>query len=103
MSSRETIYGEDGPVLPHGGIRPGSPFVAIQEYNVGQWFPTPDGSGKPTAVQVSFDGLAVMPDGDKLEAQMYMRIKSAVAVDDLIRALLRSRKVVWPNEPVNIY
>jgi hypothetical protein len=100
---RETIYGEDGKVEPNSGIAKGTPFVGVEEYSVGQWYATPDGSGKPQAVQLNMDGIFVTPDGQHAQATIYMRLKSSQAVDELCRALLRSRKRVWPNEPINVY
>lgn len=102
---RETIYGEDGPVSGNSGIKPGLPFVGVEQYDVGQWYPTADGSGKPEAVQLNFRGIAVIPDGqgERFAADVFLRLKTPEAVDEMCRALLRSRKRVWPNDPVNVY
>lgn len=105
---RETIYGEDGPVVPNGGIDLSSPFLGVEHYDVGQWYPTADGSGKPSAVQFIMQGNVAVPTESRGivnigECNVILRLKTAEAVDELCRALIRSRKVVWPNEPVNVY
>ena len=101
--THETIYGEDGPIEPHGGIDPLSPFIGVVGYDIGQWHPTADGSGKAEAVQMNMNGICKMPSGEGFDTLVVLRFKSADAVDALCRALLRSRKIVWPNEPVNVY
>jgi hypothetical protein len=60
----------------------------ITEYSVGAWCPTPDGSGKPTAVAISL----------KLDGSPYphvLRLKSKGAVEMLIRHLQRYQKEVF--------
>lgn len=63
--------------------------MTVIGYSVGSWCPTPDGSGPATAVvlQVNIDG---MPD-------MFLRLKSPAAVDELIAALQRHKADVWPE------
>ena len=60
-------------------------------YTVGGWCPTPDGSGPATAVGVSLEieGL-----GD-----VVLRLKSPAAVDEMVQALLRHKRSVWPDAP----
>jgi len=62
--------------------------ATIEEYTVGSWCPSNDGSGLPTAValELKVDGLP----------PLVMRLKSAKAVDDMVAALLKHRRDVWP-------
>ena len=61
----------------------------IESFTVGSWCPTPDGSGKPTAVAIS---LEISGFGD-----LVMRIKSPQEVDRIIQMLLRHKRDVWPD------
>lgn len=61
----------------------------IESFTVGSWCPTPDGSGKPTAVAISFE---ISGFGD-----LVMRIKSPQEVDRIIQMLLRHKRDVWPD------
>ena len=62
-------------------------------YDVIEWQPSPDGTGKPTAVCV------VMPfKVGGAEGSMMLRLKSRRAVDELIATLERHRDGVWPQE-----
>ena len=67
----------------------------VRQVCVGAWTPTPDGSGKPTAVGLSFV-VAGVP-GDLL-----VRIKSRDAVDRMISQLARYRDEVWPAIPLDL-
>ena len=63
----------------------------IKGYTVGSWCPTPDGSGSPTAVAIEFD--------IGIDVPVAIRLKSPEAVDQLIQALLRHKRDVWPDSP----
>lgn len=59
----------------------------IEAFSVGSWCPTPDGSGKPTAVVIS---IKVAGFGD-----IVMRIKSPMELDRIVQMLLRHKRDVW--------
>lgn len=59
----------------------------VESFTVGSWCPTPDGTGKPTAVAISIAGL-----GD-----VVIRIKSPMGLDRIVQMLLRHKRDVWPE------
>lgn len=59
----------------------------VEGFAVVEWCPTPDGSGKPTAVAIVFN---VAQFGD-----VVLRLKSRRAVDATIDALIEHRDVVF--------
>lgn len=61
----------------------------LESFTIGSWCPTPDGSGKPTAVAISLDVAGV---GD-----IVVRLKSPERVDEVIRQLLQYKNEVWPQ------
>lgn len=61
-------------------------------YHVGEWCPTPDGTGDPTQVHVTFNVSA-------LPAPLVVRFKSAGELDRFIAILARHRLGVWPKRP----
>lgn len=63
--------------------------MTVLGYTIGSWCPTPDGSGPATAVclQVAISG---MPD-------MFLRLNSPAAVEEMIAALERHKADVWPE------
>lgn len=61
----------------------------IESFTVGSWCPTPDGTGKPTAVAIS---IKIAGLGD-----IVMRIKSPQEVDRIVQMLLRHKRDVWPD------
>jgi hypothetical protein len=61
----------------------------VESFSVGAWCPTPDGSGKPTAVAFT---LSVSGLGD-----LVMRLKSPERVDEIVRLLLQYKQEVWPK------
>lgn len=65
----------------------------IEEYGVGSWCPTPDGTGPAEAVVLHFlvKGLAEQP------IELGIRLWSAAAVNELIAMLERHRNDVWPG------
>lgn len=67
------------------------PLIGLNliDYTVGEWCPTPDGTGEPTAVAIS---LQVEGLGD-----VVLRLKSPQRVDELIQMLLRHKRGVWPE------
>ncbi|MBL9125908.1 MAG: hypothetical protein JNG90_19860 [Planctomycetaceae bacterium] len=76
---------------PMGG--PSGPLYGpnVESYGVGDWCPTPDGSGPATAVALTF----------RLESgvDMVFRLKTPESVDFLIQSLLRHKRSVWPESP----
>lgn len=62
--------------------------ITIEEYTVGSWCRSPDGSGKPEAV-----ALCLTVKG--LPGPLVMRLKTRRAVDDMIRALKEHRDNVF--------
>lgn len=81
-------------LLPTGGPTALS-GVAINSYTVGSWCPTPDGSGPAEAVALS---LQVQWRRDE-EIDLVLRLKTPQAVDQMIQALLRHKRDVWPDAP----
>jgi hypothetical protein len=63
--------------------------VNVKEFKVVSWHPTPDASGPPTAVAIV---ITTEQHGD-----LVMRLKSARAVDDFIRALEHHKADVFPK------
>jgi len=63
--------------------------IEVTEYIVGDWCPTPDGSGPATAV-------AIQLMTNVKDMSFAMRLKSPAAVDELIAALERHKESVWP-------
>lgn len=61
----------------------------VDGYAVGSWCPTPDGSGKPTAVVLELDLPKV--------GKVVMRFKSAGELRRFIGALSRHLADVWPE------
>lgn len=61
----------------------------IVDFSVGEWCPTPDGTGKPEAVAIS---IRTERHGD-----LVLRLKTPKAVDNLIQMLLRHKRRVWPD------
>lgn len=61
--------------------------ATIEEYTVGSWCPTPDGTGPATAVciELRVDGLP----------PLIMRLKTPAAVNKMIAALEKHRDDVW--------
>lgn len=88
---------------PHGGVPIGRAWAGVDEFGIGLWYPSPDGTGKPEAVQVNYETVLVVPGIPPQPATIIMRIKSAARLDQIVRDLLKYRKQVWPNEPVNVY
>lgn len=67
--------------------------LRIHGYTVGDWCPTPDGTGPAEAVGLSLD-VELRPG---LRCDMVMRLKTPQAVDSLIQSLLRHKRSVWPD------
>jgi hypothetical protein len=68
----------------------GLAFLPIEEYEVVEWGPLPDGKGPSTQVH-----FVLRIQGS--EIPLVMRLKSAEACDTLIAALQRHRNGVWPE------
>lgn len=76
---------------PMGGPHP-LMGLSIDSYTIGSWCPSPDGTGKPEAVAISLK-LNEFP------CDLVLRLKSPSRVDELIQALLRHKRDVWPDAP----
>lgn len=74
---------------PMNGPRP-LMGLSIDSYHIGSWCPSPDGSGKPEAVALSLE-IKDFP------GELILRLKSPQRVDEMIQALLRHKRDVWPN------
>ncbi len=61
----------------------------IEEFTVGSWCSSQDGTGKPEAVAIS---IKVADLGD-----IVMRIKSPMECDRIVQMLLRHKRDVWPE------
>ena len=77
--------------VPHG--LEDCPVLRIEDYRVGSWCPTPDGSGPAEAVALHLRCL--FSDGTRIE--FALRLKTPGAVDTLIASLERHRNDVWPG------
>ncbi len=68
----------------------------VLAYTVGDWHPTPDATGPAAAV-----GLAMHVEWKKGEppVDLVFRLNTPQAVDNLIQALLRHKRSVWPDSP----
>lgn len=67
----------------------GQGYYEIESVEVAQFHPEPDGKGRPTQVHV-------MMTISELDFPLTMRIKSKVACEQLIFALMEHSKEVWP-------
>lgn len=63
----------------------------LVSWSVGEWCPTPDGTGPATAVGLSLE----LENG----VDIVLRLKTPRAVDDLVQMLLRHKRGVWPEAP----
>jgi hypothetical protein len=65
-------------------------YKLVDEYEVVEWHPTPDGTGQPTQVHLLLElpqlGTAVV------------RIKSAAALNQLCEVLQKHGRQVWPEK-----
>lgn len=60
----------------------------VESFTVGSWCSSLDGSGQPTAV-----GISVRIDG----IDLVIRLKTPERVDQIVQALLRHKRDVWPE------
>ena len=67
--------------------------AAIEDYCVGSWCPTPDGTGPATAVALE---LRLKTRSTEI-VSVIMRLKTPQAVDQMIAALEKHRNDVWPK------
>lgn len=73
-------------------------LAQFEGYTVGQWCPTPDGSGKPEAVVLEIckpDGIEFLIQGRRASG-LALRLKSRHAINVLIEVLERHRDEVFP-------
>ena len=61
----------------------------IEDFSIGSWCPTSDGTGTPTAVSIT---LKVKDLGD-----LVIRLKSPERVDEVIQLLRQYKQEVWPQ------
>ena len=61
--------------------------LTIESYSVGEWCPTPDGTGPAEAVAIEINVKGLPP--------LVMRLKSRRAVNELIHALQKHRDGVF--------
>jgi hypothetical protein len=66
-------------------------FRDIEDINVAEWCPTPDGSGPPEQVWLSFKVKGI-------EARFVLRFKSPRTIGRLINNLRKHRDGVWPPQ-----
>ncbi len=74
---------------PMGPGRAGLRGPEVAGMTVGSWCPTQDGSGQPECVALIID----LQDG----MQFVCRLRSPRLVDEMIQALLRHKRDVWPE------
>lgn len=84
------------------------PFEQGVELSVVEWHNKPEPTGHPDCVALLIDSpvfaraaeiVAAVEEAPELRsAQLVVRLKSAAAVDDVIRALRKHRNNVWPHE-----
>lgn len=74
-------------------VRPlsGAVFFEVEEINVHEWHPTPDGSGPPEQVH-----MEIVAKG--FPSPLLMRFKGPGSIGRLILALRKHRDAVWPSE-----
>lgn len=82
--------------LPPGNRVPtnlaGMNGLEVEQYTVGSWCPTPDGSGPATQVHVHIKLKG-------FEEIIVLRFKNPAAADVMIANLKRHRFDVWPGVP----
>ena len=72
------------------GFKPGGYAIYdVEEIDIGQWVPTPDGSGPPTQVHMELKVRG-------MSAPFVMRFKGPETISLLIEQLTRHRDEVWP-------
>lgn len=78
---------------PASGPQANLAGVTLEGYVVGSWCPTPNpANSKPEAVSVE---LQVKLGGQPVS--FFLRLKTPHAVDEMIQALLRHKRDVWPD------
>lgn len=65
----------------------------VESFSVGSWCPTPDGTGKPTAVAIVVRTTTAI--GTAMD--VVVRIKSPMELDRVVQMLLRHKRDVWPD------
>lgn len=68
----------------------GQAFYDVEQYEVGAWCPTPDGTGKPEQVHVCYYLRGV-------DTPFVLRLKSGDAIEQFIELLTRYAIEVWPE------
>ncbi len=79
--------------------RPTPHMAQIEHYTIGQWCPTPDGSGPPEAVVIEIKpkGVSFLIDG-RMADSIALRLKSRHAINTFIEVLERYRDDVFPRK-----
>lgn len=76
-----------------GEVKPGVlAAFELKDCNIYEWHPTPDGSGKPTQVHLVANYYGV-------PQPFVWRFKGPETIGQIILALSRHRKSVWPDAP----
>ena len=80
----------DPPDKEHGprGLA-GVAFLEVEDFDVAEWCPTPDGSGAPEQVWLTFQVKGI-------DARHVIRFRSPRTIGRLINALRKHRDNVWP-------
>jgi hypothetical protein len=90
--SRQIAPDEDPPDEVHGPRSvAGLAYFEVEEINVAEWCPTPDGTGRPEQVHMTLT-VKGFPN------PFVMRFKSARTIGRLINNLRKHRDGVWPPE-----
>lgn len=69
----------------------------IEEYAIGSWCPTPDGSGPPEAVSFMFT-VKLGRGSNVTKVPMMLRLRSRRAVMEMIQTLAKHRDDVWNQD-----
>jgi hypothetical protein len=93
ISAFESLKNGASPELPPVNRIPENidePRIVVECYHVGSWCPERDGKGPATQVHITFHLAGDIP-------PMAIRLKSKLAADQMIEALIRHRNDVWPT------
>lgn len=84
------------------GATPTPHLAQVDGFGVGQWCPTPDGTGKPEAVVIYYktDALDIKLTDGRPVGQLGLRLKSRHMVNTLISILEHHRDEVFPLHEV---
>ncbi len=77
--------------------RPTPDLAQFHGYSVGQWCPSPDGTGRPEAVVISIELGPGCTLNERLCSAVGLRLGSRHAINTLIEVLERHRDEVFPK------